>query len=74
MVKIMENPMNKWMIWGFSHIFSNTHFAKGVLEVIVMRSFKEVFEKIIVTIRAGSQVCTLSWQGFSERVSHQVFK
>ena len=25
MVKIMENPMNKWMIWGFSHIFGNTH-------------------------------------------------
>ena len=24
MVKIMENPMNKWMIWGFSHIFGNT--------------------------------------------------
>ena len=21
MVKIMENPMNKWMIWGFSHYF-----------------------------------------------------
>ena len=58
------------MIWGFSHIFGKTHFAKGVLQVIVMRSFKEVFEKIIVTIRAcseaGSQVCTLSWQGFSE--------
>ena len=24
MVKIMENPMNKWMIWGFSHIFGLT--------------------------------------------------
>ena len=22
---IMENPMNKWMIWFFSHIFGNTH-------------------------------------------------
>ena len=19
-----QNPMNKWMIWGFSHIFGNT--------------------------------------------------
>ena len=25
----MENPMNKWMIWGFSHIFwFNTHFVR----------------------------------------------
>ena len=27
MVKIMENPMNKWMIWGFSHIFGNAHIV-----------------------------------------------
>ena len=27
MVKIMDNPMNKWMIWGVagSIIFGNTH-------------------------------------------------
>ena len=26
MVYFMENPMNKWMIWGFSHYFwFNTH-------------------------------------------------
>ena len=24
-----SNPMNKWMIWGFSHIFGNTHICKG---------------------------------------------
>ena len=23
------NPMNKWMIWGFSHIFGNTHLWHG---------------------------------------------
>ena len=28
MVKIMENPMNKWMIWGgFPPIFGNTHMS-----------------------------------------------
>ena len=27
----MENPMNKWMIWGFSHIFGHTHIGfKGL--------------------------------------------
>ena len=24
MVKIMENPIFQWMIWGFSHIFGST--------------------------------------------------
>ena len=28
MVKIMENPMNKWMIWGgFPTIFGNIHLS-----------------------------------------------
>ena len=28
MVKIMENPMNKWMIWGENPpIFGNTHMS-----------------------------------------------
>ena len=27
---IMENPMNKWMIWGFSHIFGSTHSNMGM--------------------------------------------
>ena len=27
MVKIMENPMNKWMIWGGIIIFGNTHIC-----------------------------------------------
>ncbi len=26
-----SNPMNKWMIWGFSHIFGNTHVLKYVI-------------------------------------------
>ena len=28
MVNIRENPMNKWMIWGFSHIFWKHPYAK----------------------------------------------
>ena len=23
----MENPIFNWMIWGFSHIFGNTHIS-----------------------------------------------
>ena len=29
LVKILENPMNKWMIWGFSHIFGNAHMVSS---------------------------------------------
>ena len=32
MVKIMENPMNKWMIWGPPIIFGNTHIHFPRLE------------------------------------------
>ena len=28
MVKIMENPMKKWMIWGYTPIFGNTHIER----------------------------------------------
>ena len=27
MVYFMENPMNKWMIWGYPNYFGNTHFC-----------------------------------------------
>ena len=30
MVKIMENPMNKWMIWGY-HYFGNTLMYLNIL-------------------------------------------
>ena len=39
MVKIMENPMNKWMIWGFSHIFGSTHIQGGGWKFRVFRKF-----------------------------------
>ena len=34
MVKIVENPMNKWMIWEVFQppIFGNTHITLGILD------------------------------------------
>ena len=31
MVKIMENPMNKWMIWGENHLFLDTPIYRVTL-------------------------------------------
>ena len=33
MVKIMENPMNKWTIWGGTPIFGNTQITVTYLKV-----------------------------------------
>ena len=44
MVKIMENPMNKWMIWGENPLFSETSTVNSVLEEIYY--FRRDFKKI----------------------------
>ena len=33
MVKIMENPMNKWMIWGYHYFWKHPFLAKFNLDV-----------------------------------------
>ncbi len=45
MVKIMENPMNKWMIWGFSHYFwisTHIHPYQGIAAFYERPTFEQV--------------------------------
>ncbi len=38
MVKVMENPMNKWMIWGENSIFVNTQMDLKMFSPEISRS------------------------------------
>ena len=64
MVKIMENPIIQWMIWGVSHIFGNTRmvFADEAL-VIELHQNQRWF---------GARELWNSWNfGWAFKHSHQ---
>ena len=52
--------MNKWMIWGFSHIFGNTHVSETV-----SKSVPKVNEKLLrmkSCLPSGEAVLVITFQ------------
>ena len=50
MVKIMENPMNKWMIWGYHYFWKHPYMY--INRLLPPRSFW----RIVMTLHNGNQL------------------
>ncbi len=54
MVKIMENPMNKWMIWG-TPIFGNPYVIICTVSILVLYPKEPRFWSLLTLKKSGAQ-------------------
>ena len=53
MVKIMENPMNKWMIWGYHYFWKHPYPKSSLLCSVIFVPSEEVYQGDLVIFRSG---------------------